>query len=230
MARAALTYGGRDAPPARAIAAALAALAVPIAVAAAVRGQDDSPRPGAGLSPAAGGLGSGPVLPTPASRARVMAERREVAHVMRYTRYVTRGVARRREVALTFDDGPSPYSPALVRVLRRAHAPATFFVVGSMARRYPGALAQEARAGFTIGDHTVNHPLLASLPAHAQGREIRGVAHALARRGIAYPSLFRPPYGSYDASTFSLLRRQRMLPVHQPAAANAFATKRSDSP
>jgi peptidoglycan-N-acetylglucosamine deacetylase len=200
-------------PSKRATAAALAALAITVASAAAVRRPDPTTSLRSGLRPAAGELGAGPLLPTPVSRRRLRAERRAVAHILGYTRYVIRGLPRRREVALTFDDGPGPYSPAVVRVLRRAHAPATFFVVGSMAQRYPRALAQEARVGFTIGDHTVNHPFLAPLPAHAQGREIRGAAKALVRRGIAYPDLFRPPYGSYDASTFALLGRQRMLMV-----------------
>ena len=53
-----------------------------------------------------------------------------VNHVLRYTSYVQLAGHRRREVALTFDDGPSPYTHDVLRVLNRMHARATFFVVG----------------------------------------------------------------------------------------------------
>jgi len=58
------------------------------------------------------------------------AQTRARGNVLRYTSYVQLAGARRREVALTFDDGPGPYTAPILRVLRRLHAVATFFVIG----------------------------------------------------------------------------------------------------
>src|SRR5207248_2145473 len=82
--------------------------------------------------------------------------------------YIAAGVPRRREIALTFDDGPSKFTPAILHVLRRKHAPATFFVLGSSVRLNRRLLRREERERLAIGDHTMTHPFLARLRARAQ--------------------------------------------------------------
>src|SRR5256714_14997596 len=67
-----------------------------------------------------------------------------------------------RYVALTFDDGPSSYTPRVLRLLRRARARATFFVVGSRAAARPDLVRAESRQG-AGGNHTWTHPGLADL-------------------------------------------------------------------
>ena len=98
----------------------------------------------------------------------------------------------RRLVALTFDDGPSPYTPAVLRTLRRARAHATFFVVGlHIAGREP-TLRHAVGAGHELGDHSWDHP---PLPSHWQ---LRRTGDALRRATGARPCVFRPPYGLVD--------------------------------
>jgi peptidoglycan/xylan/chitin deacetylase (PgdA/CDA1 family) len=116
-------------------------------------------------------------------------------------------------VALTFDDGPSQYTPALVEVLRRRHAAATFFPVGQPIDTHPRYLRLEHRRGFPIGDHTMTHPLLGHLPLDRQVAEVDQQAQLLTREHVPYPRLFRPPYGSFDADTLALLQARRMLMV-----------------
>jgi peptidoglycan/xylan/chitin deacetylase (PgdA/CDA1 family) len=136
-----------------------------------------------------------------------------IDRALRYTGYVSRGSPRRREVALTFDDGPSAWTPKLVRALRRVDAPATFFPVGTSIERYPRYLRLVRRAGFTIGDHTMTHPLMSELPGPKQIGEIDGQARLLRRARVPYPRLFRPPYGAFDSDTLGLLQERRMLMV-----------------
>ena len=104
-----------------------------------------------------------------------------------------------RAVALTFDDGPSPRdSLRILAVLRRLHAPATFFVIGYLAERYPQVIGRERRAGMAIGNHTYNHPQVppfAELPRRLIEDEISLGAESLTRLGIS-PELLRPPGGS----------------------------------
>ena len=136
-----------------------------------------------------------------------------VDRVLRHTDYVLSGRPRKREVALTFDDGPSVWTPRLVRALRRVDASATFFPVGTFIRRYPRYLRMVRRAGFAIGDHTMTHPLMSELPGPKQIGEIDGQARLLVHAGIPYPRLFRPPYGAFDSDTRGLLQERRMLMV-----------------
>ena len=130
-----------------------------------------------------------------------------------YTSYIRLGTPRRREVALTFDDGPSQYTPALLRVLRRARAPATFFELGDAVRQRPGVTRLQSRQGFAIGDHTRDHPAMTGLSAASQRAEIASAARAIQAAGAPYPRLFRPPFGSFDATTLFELRRAGMLMV-----------------
>jgi peptidoglycan/xylan/chitin deacetylase (PgdA/CDA1 family) len=116
-------------------------------------------------------------------------------------------------MALTFDDGPSPYTPAIVSILARMHVPATFFVVGQQLPVFPSALRDELSHGFVIGDHTQNHAWLPHLGAAGQYLQIHAAATGVERLGAPTPRLFRPPYGVYDATTLASLRRLHMLMV-----------------
>ena len=108
-----------------------------------------------------------------------------------------------RAVALTFDDGPSPqFTARILATLGRLHVPATFFVVGYLADRYPDLVRQELRAGMTVGNHTYNHPEVPAfeqLPRRLLEDEVALGAQSLSRLD-ARPTLFRPPGGSFSAT------------------------------
>ena len=148
-----------------------------------------------------------------ATTTRPPSQARAAGRVLRYTSYVQLAGHRRPDVALTFDDGPSPYTPQIIAVLRRMHAAATFFVIGRSARLYPQYVAAEARAGDEVGDHTEDHPPLAELTPSAQTNEITEARNAIHAAGAPYPVLLRPPYGSFNATTLQILRDQKMLMV-----------------
>ena len=100
-----------------------------------------------------------------------------------------------RYVALTFDDGPSSYTPRVLRLLRRARARATFFVIGSRAAARPGLVRAESLRG-AVGNHTWTHPRLVSLARRDVIRQLLRTQAAIVRAtGGVRPSLFRPPYG-----------------------------------
>jgi peptidoglycan-N-acetylglucosamine deacetylase len=136
-----------------------------------------------------------------------------VNHVLRYTPYVQLAGHRRREVALTFDDGPSAYTPQVLAILRRMHVHATFFVVGTEVATYKRYVADEARAGNDVGDHTMRHPPLAQLSSSSQSEQIGGDAQLIRAAGAPSPRLMRPPYGSFNTTTLRVLAAQRLLMV-----------------
>jgi peptidoglycan/xylan/chitin deacetylase (PgdA/CDA1 family) len=199
---------------------ALVALAIVVVAAAAGGGDHRRPHAPARAAARAGGPARRGRPPTvrherrrSRQRRRLARERRAVAHVLGYTPYVARGSWRRREVALTFDDGPGPYTPRVLRVLERLRVPATFFVVGEQLNSFRAGLRAELRGGFEIGDHTETHPLLSRLGPAAQRRELRDQIARVRRLGAPRPFLFRPPYGAFDRTTLRLARRMGLLMV-----------------
>jgi peptidoglycan/xylan/chitin deacetylase (PgdA/CDA1 family) len=127
--------------------------------------------------------------------------------------FIAAGGSEQREIALTFDDGPGPYTPQLLDQLQRLHAPATFFEVGLMIHYFNSSLLRELQMGEAIGDHTAQHPMMAQLTRGQQASEILDQTHDLARYGAPFPRLYRPPYGSFNRATFAILKRLRMLMV-----------------
>jgi peptidoglycan/xylan/chitin deacetylase (PgdA/CDA1 family) len=144
---------------------------------------------------------------------RIARQNRAIDALLKERQVLRAGSGREREVALTFDDGPSPYTGEILDTLVRMRAPATFFPIGFMIDEYPAAIQREVEHGFAIGDHTENHARLAGLPAAEQEAELLDQATELRHQGAPFPRLFRPPFGVYDDTTLKLARRNRMLVV-----------------
>ena len=89
---------------------------------------------------------------------------------------VTHGNPAKRMVALTFDDGPSGRTPAILRVLANHHAHATFFVVGRSTRGMEPVLRHIAATGNELADHTYSHADLLALREPEAGRSCSGRA------------------------------------------------------
>lgn len=152
---------------------------------------------------------------TPAEALAAMraAEEGAIDHVLSYTPAITSGGAHGDEVALTFDDGPGPYTEQLVGVLNRYHVHATFFAIGEEERYFSVGTLLELRSGDVVGDHTETHPMMASLSAHEQYEELFEQIARIELLGGPRPRLFRPPYGSFNATTYAQLRKLRLLMV-----------------
>src|SRR5919199_493315 len=102
-----------------------------------------------------------------------------------------------RRVALTFDDGPDPRrTPRIASFLRRAGAPATFFLVGSQVVRHPGIVRGLRHDGFELGNHTFTHVDLARTPAWERDLQISMTESAIAGAAGVRTRLVRPPYSS----------------------------------
>jgi peptidoglycan/xylan/chitin deacetylase (PgdA/CDA1 family) len=114
---------------------------------------------------------------------------------------LVRGPKESRVVCLTFDDGPHPeHTPRLLDVLGRHGVPATFFVVGQQAERYPELVRRLAAEGHVVGHHSYFHsdPRLTS--ARQLMKEVRQTADLLSKLLGQGPTLFRPPHGKLTGS------------------------------
>jgi peptidoglycan/xylan/chitin deacetylase (PgdA/CDA1 family) len=79
---------------------------------------------------------------------------------------------RDKEVVLTFDDGPWPTTPAVVKALADECVLATFFAIGKHATYYPEILRSVAEAGHSVGSHTWSHQDLSKKSADEATAEI----------------------------------------------------------
>jgi peptidoglycan/xylan/chitin deacetylase (PgdA/CDA1 family) len=142
-----------------------------------------------------------------------IAENAAINRTLAYTPWVRIAGAQHREIALTFDDGPGPYTPQVLAILQREHVPATFFEVGILERYFNASTTAIAADGDVIGDHTEVHAPMSRLSKKAQQQQLLEQASAIERYGAKFPRLFRPPYGMWNSNTLALLHKYRMLMV-----------------
>jgi len=104
-----------------------------------------------------------------------------------------------KPIALTFDDGPQyPFTPTVLQILKQRHVPATFFLIGEHVEKYPELVKQIIHDGNEIGNHTYDHPDLATLSKDQLWREIEMTNNAIEKVTNNKNVLFRPPYGSQN--------------------------------
>ncbi len=114
--------------------------------------------------------------------------------------------------ALTFDDGPGPYTAALAQVLRRGHARATFFVIGNRVETFRDGARAAARVG-VLGNHTWSHPHLRGLSQEDARRELVATQLAVGRVAGTAPRLFRPPFEEATQADDLLARSLDLLDI-----------------
>ncbi len=117
--------------------------------------------------------------------------------------------AEAREVCLTIDDGPDPATtPALLDLLDKHGARAVFFLIGERARQHPGLVAEIARRGHEIGNHSQTHPAgcFWLLRPWQLWREVAGCQETLRVLLGRAPVWFRPPVGHHNLFLAPILR------------------------
>lgn len=106
------------------------------------------------------------------------------------------GGGKGRYIALTFDDGPGPYTERYAFPLfRQTKTRVTWFVVGRNIANWPSVPRRELAFG-TVADHTWNHAYLPGLDANAMKAELASTQTELERSTGQQVRLFRPPYGA----------------------------------
>jgi peptidoglycan/xylan/chitin deacetylase (PgdA/CDA1 family) len=120
--------------------------------------------------------------------------------------YVTSGPRDRPEVALTFDDGPGPYTAQVLAELENLHLPATFMLVGEHIAGHEGDLRRAIADGDILGDHTWDHANVAGDGPKAK-HEIVSTRDAIEKDTHFTPCLFRAPYGATSGALIGEARR-----------------------
>lgn len=117
-------------------------------------------------------------------------------------------------VALTFDDGPySPYTEQLLAVLRETQTPATFFLIGKNAEKYPELVKRIVGEGHQIGNHTYSHVDLLKLDRAQIAAEIDKTQDVLRAITGRAPDIVRPPHGFRDSVVMDVMSERNLRVV-----------------
>jgi peptidoglycan/xylan/chitin deacetylase (PgdA/CDA1 family) len=103
-------------------------------------------------------------------------------------------------VALTFDDGPTPYTDRLLSILTANKAKATFFEIGNKVAANPAGAKRVVEAGMELGNHTWEHPNMTTLPPEGVPSQLSRANDAIAAATGVTPKLWRPPGGLTNAA------------------------------
>ena len=134
-----------------------------------------------------------------------------------YCQFSNKGVLLRRidknkpMVALTYDDGPSIYTPGILDTLEKHHAAATFFIVGNRADTYASYIKREKKLGCDIGNHTYDHKFLTRCNASTITSQYTQTNTRIKQIIGETPVLFRPPGGMHSKTVRSTVQMPFIL-------------------
>lgn len=117
-------------------------------------------------------------------------------------------------VAVTFDDGPHPDgTPAVLDRLDELGWRATFFVLGTAARRHPDLVTETMRRGHAVAVHGDEHRYLIARPPAAVARDLRRARDTVSDMLGVAPTWWRPPYGVLSGPALLAAARLGLRPV-----------------
>lgn len=127
-----------------------------------------------------------------------------------YMRYYNENADVRREIdtsrpmaALTYDDGPSQYTPEILSVLKQYNSVATFFVVGERVSAHADIIRSAQQMGCEIGNHTYSHQVLTKAGVSQIQSQIGATNSAVQSVTGVSPVVMRPPGGGHNATVRS---------------------------
>ncbi len=131
-----------------------------------------------------------------------------------YLPVISRGQRGIKAVALTFDDGPCPAStPLVLDLLARYQLPATFFLVGEKAARFPELVAEIRDHGHSIGNHSWKHDYFLMLRSRKTLRDDIQKTQKIIKKSGVEPLVFRPPVGITSPRLGEVLAAEGLITV-----------------
>lgn len=120
-----------------------------------------------------------------------------------------------KEVALTFDDGPSKYTPEVLKILKKYDVKATFCMIGVNIENYPDIARKVVEEGHQICSHSYNHRRSVNRSSSAIiSGDLSKTNKIFAKflDGIE-PVYYRAPEGVFYGSVPKALKKERMIPL-----------------
>jgi peptidoglycan/xylan/chitin deacetylase (PgdA/CDA1 family) len=117
-------------------------------------------------------------------------------------------------VALTFDDGPSPYTDRLLKILADNDAKSTFFLIGNKVAANPAGAKRIADAGMEVGNHTWEHPNMTTIPPELIPGQISKANDAIQAATGQRPNLLRTAGGLINDKVLAAAKQQGMADIN----------------
>ena len=117
-------------------------------------------------------------------------------------------------IALTFDDGPSPFTDRLLRVLAARGAKATFFLIGNKVAANPDAARRIDNAGMEIGSHTWEHPNMTTIPPEDIPAQFSKASDAIEKATGQRPKLVRTAGGLINDQVLAEAKKQGLADIN----------------
>jgi peptidoglycan/xylan/chitin deacetylase (PgdA/CDA1 family) len=117
-------------------------------------------------------------------------------------------------VALTFDDGPSPFTDRLLQILNDNDAKSTFFLIGNKVAANPAGAKRIADAGMEVANHTWEHPNMTTIPPEDIGSQISKANDAIQAATGQRPKLLRTAGGLINDNVLAAAKQQGMADIN----------------
>lgn len=125
---------------------------------------------------------------------------------------LVKGRTDKKQVALTFDDGPHPdFTPRILEILERYQAPACFFCLGWRVENFPEIVREIVSRGHEVGNHSYRHPIFLAFYTVARLRqEVAKTQQAFLKCLGVQPLYYRQPLGILNPFLNKVLKEERL--------------------
>ena len=117
-------------------------------------------------------------------------------------------------IALTFDDGPSPFTDRLLQILNQNDARSTFFLIGNKVAANPAGAKRIADAGMEIGNHTWEHPNMTTIPPEDIPAQFSKASDAIEAATGQRPKLVRTAGGLINGAVLAEAKKQGLADIN----------------
>lgn len=117
-------------------------------------------------------------------------------------------------IALTFDDGPGPYTDRLLKILQDNDAKATFFEIGNKVAANPEGAKRVVEAGMELGSHTWEHPNMTTIPPEEIPAQFSKASDAIEAATGQRPKLVRTAGGLINDQVLAEARKQGLADIN----------------
>jgi peptidoglycan/xylan/chitin deacetylase (PgdA/CDA1 family) len=117
-------------------------------------------------------------------------------------------------IALTFDDGPSPYTDRLLQILKDNGAKATFFEIGNKVAANPAGAKRVVEAGMELGQHTWEHPNMTAIPPEDIPAQFSKASDAIEAATGQRPKLVRTAGGLVNDAVLAEAKKQGLADIN----------------
>jgi peptidoglycan/xylan/chitin deacetylase (PgdA/CDA1 family) len=131
-----------------------------------------------------------------------------------FVKSITHKRTKLKEVALTFDDGPTEFTPKFLDLLKENQIKATFFCIGKQIEKHPETFQRIIAEGHTIGNHTFSHSdTTGFLSASKIVEEIEKCDEIILKTGNIKTDLYRPPFGVTNPNIAKAIKKMNKVSI-----------------